>query len=182
MEFISDAQVAAHCSMNDTLNLMMEAFGFLSSDQATVPLRTHLHVSESVRSLIMPVAVSQVSTFGLKAVSLADNNEKRGLPRIHGSILLFDGQTGEPVCVLEAEYITSLRTGAAVGLATEVEWEALTDTGGGQAVRVEGVMLPLLDLRRILGPGSRIEASDTLRIVVVEQGQRRAAMVVDVVT
>jgi len=39
---------------------------------------------------------------------------------IHGLVLLFDSITGEPRCLIDGEYLTALRTGAASGLATDL--------------------------------------------------------------
>jgi ornithine cyclodeaminase/alanine dehydrogenase len=41
-----------------------------------------------------------------------------GIPAIQGVVLLIDGSTGEFLSVMDGEYLTALRTGAASGLAT----------------------------------------------------------------
>ena len=99
---------------------MKEAFRALSKRQALVPERIHLPVTDESLSLVMPVCDLKTLRFGLKVVNLADRNPDRGLPRIHGTILLFDRETGEPKSLMNAEKITALRTGAAVGMATDL--------------------------------------------------------------
>jgi ornithine cyclodeaminase len=106
--------------MPQAIEAMKVAFSKLSSGEANVPVRTNLPVTQQTLSLIMPMSIQGYATFGLKAVSLTADNADRGLPMIHGLVLLFDSKTGEPRCLLDGEYLTALRTGAASGLATDL--------------------------------------------------------------
>lgn len=51
--------------------------------------------------------------YGLKLVSWFGENGKKGLPLLYGTTLVFDSNTGVPLGLLDAEYITGMRTGAA---------------------------------------------------------------------
>ncbi|MCT4563021.1 MAG: ornithine cyclodeaminase family protein [Maledivibacter sp.] len=51
--------------------------------------------------------------FGLKLVSWFGENPKKDLPALIGSTMVFDAKTGMPLGLLNAEYITGMRTGAA---------------------------------------------------------------------
>ncbi len=51
--------------------------------------------------------------FGLKLVSWFSKNTEKNLPALIGTVLVFDSRTGEPKGILDGEYITSMRTGAA---------------------------------------------------------------------
>lgn len=51
--------------------------------------------------------------FGLKMVSWFDNNPKKGLPALVGTILVADAATGAPKGILDGSFITGIRTGAA---------------------------------------------------------------------
>lgn len=51
--------------------------------------------------------------YGLKLVSWFEKNLERGLPPLYGTILVFDSETGVPLGLLDAGYLTGLRTGAA---------------------------------------------------------------------
>jgi ornithine cyclodeaminase len=99
---------------------MRVAFAKLSAGQANVPIRTNLAVTDQTQSLVMPVSIDGCPTFGLKAVSVTAGNAERKLPMIHGLVLLFDSETGEPRSLIDGEYLTALRTGAAAGLATDL--------------------------------------------------------------
>lgn len=68
----------------------------------------------------MPAFFEQERQLGMKVVSLFPNNATRNLPAINGVILLLDATTGEPKALMDASYLTSLRTGAVSGLATRI--------------------------------------------------------------
>ncbi|UBU09747.1 ornithine cyclodeaminase family protein [Nonomuraea gerenzanensis] len=65
--------------------------------------------------LLMPAATRRYA--GVKAVSIAPANPERGLPRIQGTYLLFDGDTLAPLAALDGIALTSLRTPAVSALA-----------------------------------------------------------------
>lgn len=51
--------------------------------------------------------------FGHKTVSWFGENSRRGLPELTGAIMIFSAETGFPLGLLDAAYITGIRTGAA---------------------------------------------------------------------
>ena len=51
--------------------------------------------------------------FGHKTVSWFGANEAKGLPTLIGTLVIYDASTGAPVGVMDASYITGMRTGAA---------------------------------------------------------------------
>ena len=56
---------------------------------------------------------------GVKIVSVAPLNRKRGLPCVLGEYLLRDAETQQLLAILQAEEMTAYRTGAATGVATD---------------------------------------------------------------
>ncbi len=52
----------------------------------------------------------------VKSFSFFENNPAKGLPVTDSMVILFDAQTGFPVCVMEANWITSLKTGASTAV------------------------------------------------------------------
>jgi ornithine cyclodeaminase/alanine dehydrogenase len=66
----------------------------------------------------MPAYVEPAGLYGLKfAGGFVNNPSQHDLPYVMGSMMLFDPHTGVLVAVMEAEYITSMRTGATAGVA-----------------------------------------------------------------
>lgn len=51
--------------------------------------------------------------YGLKLVSWYGENPAKDLPALYGTTLVFNSNTGAPLGILDAEYITGMRTGAA---------------------------------------------------------------------
>ena len=54
--------------------------------------------------------------YGLKLISYNENNPKIGLPKVNATALVCDGKTGKLIAILNAEPITSYRTGAAAAI------------------------------------------------------------------
>ena len=50
--------------------------------------------------------------FGLKLVSWFADNEKKKIPTVLGTVMVFDAKTGAPKGVVDGTYITGVRTGA----------------------------------------------------------------------
>ncbi|MCG5215029.1 ornithine cyclodeaminase family protein [Streptosporangium sp. KLBMP 9127] len=65
--------------------------------------------------LLMPAAWGAYA--GVKIATVAPGNATRGLPRIQGAYLLFDGHTLAPLATLDGIALTSLRTPAVSALA-----------------------------------------------------------------
>jgi alanine dehydrogenase len=58
-------------------------------------------------------------SIGLKAGGFWKNNESLGKINHQSTMLLFNPETGEPVCLLDANYLTGIRTGAAGAVAAK---------------------------------------------------------------
>jgi len=71
-------------------------------------------------ALFMPVYLPGCEQIGLKTVTVFQENPRKGLPVIHALLLIMDGRDGRPLAVMDGEYLTALRTGAASGLATDL--------------------------------------------------------------
>ena len=76
-----------------------------------VPQRLHLDRGENTL-LLMPCFGEKY--FSTKLVSVFPENLKKKKPMIYGSVVLNDGETGEPLAVLDGSKLTAMRT-AAVG-------------------------------------------------------------------
>jgi ornithine cyclodeaminase len=67
--------------------------------------------------LLMPSAAAGAA--GVKLASVVAANPERGLPRIQGVYVLFDGETLAPVALLDGIALTDLRTSAVSALAVQ---------------------------------------------------------------
>lgn len=165
IKIISDREVEERISMKRAIELMQEAFVQISQRSARVPVRSSLNSNDNKgRVLFMPAYSPVYNLFGIKTVSVFPENTKKGLPSIHGKILVFDDQSGIPKGLLDAEYLTALRTGAASGLATDLlahpnsKVLAIFGTGAQSRTQVSAI-LEVRKIEEILIYGTSLEKS-----------------------
>ena len=84
---------ALNAALPGAIEAMREAFTALSSGGATVPLRLGLETDRGV-TLLMPAHLHAADQAGAKVVSVYPANAGRGLPVIHGVVLVIDTATG----------------------------------------------------------------------------------------
>ncbi|MBM1135994.1 hypothetical protein JO972_06940 [Verrucomicrobiaceae bacterium 5K15] len=131
--------------MPRAIELMRQAYADLTEGKVDSPLRTAL-VNEGGTVLYKPAYSSGAGIFCVKVVSVFADNVNRGLPVTPGIIVVNSSETGMPLAILEAGYLTSLRTGAATGIATEVlapadaTIGALFGTGGQSRHQLEAML------------------------------------------
>jgi ornithine cyclodeaminase len=82
-------------------------------------LRSIIPLSEGRLFGVMPGAMGAHAPFGAKLISVFQENSARGRPSHQGLVILFDHESGAPVCVLDAGEITAIRTAAASAVATD---------------------------------------------------------------
>jgi len=106
--------------MAEAVAAVEQAFRALSAGETDVPLRTPIPVRENNGiALFMPGYLPAGKALGLKVVSVFPDNLAKGLPTINAAFILVSPETGEPLALMEAGYLTALRTGAASGVATK---------------------------------------------------------------
>jgi ornithine cyclodeaminase len=108
--------------MAQAIAAMKSAFAALSAGQAEVPLRCRLDVAlHQGTTLCMPAFIAGTEeALAVKVVSVFGRNASLGLPAIAGAVLVLEPHTGRPVALLEGGTLTSIRTGAASGAATDL--------------------------------------------------------------
>lgn len=57
--------------------------------------------------------------YSCKALGAMPSNVEKGMPRASGTITLFDPETKSPVCIMDAQVISAIRTGAVSALAAK---------------------------------------------------------------
>jgi ornithine cyclodeaminase len=117
---LSQQEVQQCITMKQAISIMDSAFKEYYAKKTVLPLRTPV-VLEQENGLMftMPAYLSQQKALGLKVVSVFPDNATLGKPAINGVLLVMSEQTGEALAIMEAGYLTALRTGAVSGLATQ---------------------------------------------------------------
>ncbi len=107
--------------MSQAIEAMKGAFRELSAKQALVPLRTHVSLPEAKGDvLVMPAYSPAAKRFSVKVITLFEDNVTLQLPFIQAMVMVFDGNTGSPLAIMEGTSLTAIRSGAASGAATDV--------------------------------------------------------------
>lgn len=124
---------------------MADAYTSLSTGNVESPLRTAL-VNDKGTVLYKPAYSQSAGIFCAKIVSIFPGNAAQGLQVTPGIIMVNSAETGMPVAMIEAGYLTSLRTGAATGIATktfarvDAKTAALFGTGGQSRHQLEALL------------------------------------------
>ena len=118
---LSKRDIKSLISMSDAIDLVKNAFHELREGRAVVPLRSSIEVSPgSATLLLMPAYMPGLSALGFKAVSIFQENGRRGLPTANAMVCMIDPETGVPVALLNGAYLTALRTGAVSGASAQL--------------------------------------------------------------
>lgn len=95
------------------VDLMAETLAQFSSHRVTQPVRTAVPVGPPGQYLgVMPALIPATGALGAKLVSVVPSNAARGLSSHLGIVVLFDTETGALRAVMDARYITEVRTAA----------------------------------------------------------------------
>jgi ornithine cyclodeaminase/alanine dehydrogenase len=108
-------------NMKDAIGVVEGAFSELAAGTANMPDRTVI-VDPEVGGWIgfMPAYLKSSGAVGVKAVTVYKENPKKfNLATTLGTIILLDQKTGKAVSVMDAGYLTAVRTGAVTGVATK---------------------------------------------------------------
>jgi ornithine cyclodeaminase/alanine dehydrogenase-like protein (mu-crystallin family) len=146
LRLLSAEDVRTVLPMSVAIDAMHEAFRVLAWGEVDVPPRTHLELPhEHGSALFMPAATREPVRVGSKMLTVCAANHDRGLPLVHGVMVMFNTDTGEPDGLLECTTLTALRTGAASGLATallarsDVSRVAIIGSGAQARTQLEAV-------------------------------------------
>ena len=119
MRFIDREEVSRRLTYDVCIPIVRDAMIALSSGETLQHLRTILPLSDGRLFGIMPGALGPHAPFGAKLISVFHENFAKGIQSHQGLVLLFDPESGAPVCVVHAGEITAIRTAAASAAATD---------------------------------------------------------------
>jgi ornithine cyclodeaminase/alanine dehydrogenase-like protein (mu-crystallin family) len=118
LRILSETDCRAVLDMAAAIEIQAEAFALLAEGRSVEGLRSFAASEDPPGVAIFnPCFLRGGAGYGIKVISDFYDNEKHGAVRMSGLVALFDGTTGHPFALLEAGYLTDLRTGAGTGLA-----------------------------------------------------------------
>jgi N-[(2S)-2-amino-2-carboxyethyl]-L-glutamate dehydrogenase len=117
IRYLTRAEVVRAAEGIDPVAVVRAALAWHANGRTTLPAEAYLPWNTSTgafaRSLALPAAVwGERAVLGLKLINSSLDNPGRGLPRAQGLTMIFDRETAYPVAIMEAAYLSSLRTAA----------------------------------------------------------------------
>jgi alanine dehydrogenase len=105
--------------MKDCMTAVEKAFAELACGTAVLPLRINITPPNGL-ALYMPAYLKEMNALVCKVVTVYKNNPAEyHLPTTIGKLMLQNPDTGEVICIMDAGYLTAVRTGAVSGVATK---------------------------------------------------------------
>jgi ornithine cyclodeaminase/alanine dehydrogenase-like protein (mu-crystallin family) len=114
VRYLSRADVeAVGLTGTEVIEILDSAFRAKRAGDVEMPPKIGVHPREDAFIHAMPAYLSDSDAVGLKWVAGYPSNQPLGIPYIHGLLVLSDAETGRPLAVMDATWITELRTAAA---------------------------------------------------------------------
>lgn len=118
MLILSDSDIAEVLEMDETIDVVEEAFREYARGGVVMPPRSTIMVDKHNGSIsFMPSYIEKTEAEAAKIISIYPDNPERGLPTTMAWIIVNDPETGEVLAFMDATYITAMRTGAISGVA-----------------------------------------------------------------
>lgn len=118
MLFLSDNDVQRLITMREAIDAVEEAFKELYLGKAILPERTTLMLKNGSISQ-MSAYLEEANVAVTKVFGIFPKNAKYNLPTTVATLLVYDIETGKIAAVMDATYLTAIRTGAVSGVATK---------------------------------------------------------------
>ena len=140
--------------MPGCIEIVEEAFRQLALGTVIMPQRTAIRIPQyHGLQLGMPAYIGgELDTLALKVVTVyPDNPAQHKLPTTIGVLLLNDARTGAPLAIMDAGFMTAMRTGAVSGVATKYLAREDSKTVGvfGAGVQAETQLMAVCAVRPI---------------------------------
>ena len=104
-------------TMAEVVAVVENMFREKGAGRAEMPPKPGIHPADDAFIHAMPGYLPELGAAGVKWISGYPGNREAGLPYISGLLIMNDPDTGLPTAVMDATWITAVRTGAATGVA-----------------------------------------------------------------
>jgi ornithine cyclodeaminase/alanine dehydrogenase-like protein (mu-crystallin family) len=114
VRYLSRADVeSVGLSGTEVIEILDRAFRAKREGGVEMPPKIGVHPRDDAFIHAMPAYAAELDAVGLKWVAGYPGNQDLGLPYIHGLFVLSDADTGRPLAVMDATWITEVRTASA---------------------------------------------------------------------
>ena len=115
VRWLSREEVKSLLTMTDVMDSVEDAFLQHSLQNVQMPPKIYLDFLKYGGDLrAMPAYLEKQDIGGVKIVNVHPNNPNKGLPTVMAVLIINDPSTGAPLAIMDATYLTDLRTGASV--------------------------------------------------------------------
>ena len=140
--------------MADIVEALDKMFEEKGAGRVEMPPKPGIHTRKDAFIHAMPAYIPSLQSAGMKWVSGYPENHKKGLPYISGLLVLNDPDTGLPLAVMDATWITGQRTGAATAVAAKYLARKESSSVGIVACGVQGrsnleALVCLFDIKKV---------------------------------
>lgn len=120
IRIITQEQVKALIDFKNVIQIIEESFIHYCSGQNKVfpVIREHIQKHRGIFG-IKSGYLTEADTLGFKAGGFWIENKSRDVPTHQSVIVLFNPSTGQPICLMDGNHITILRTGAVGAIAAK---------------------------------------------------------------
>jgi len=121
MKVLKNEEIKKLIDLREAMKIMKATFVQISQKKVIMPKRISLTIKNKKGTMLfMPGYLKENKALGIKIIGVFIENYQKGIPTISGLIILNNPETGEPISVMDAQYITSLRTAATSAIATDL--------------------------------------------------------------
>ena len=104
-------------SMTEIIAVIDKMFKEKGQGRIEMPPKPGIHTRDNAFIHAMAAYIPGLNAAGVKWVAGYPENQKKNLPYISGLLILNDPETGIPLAIMDATWITAMRTGAATAVA-----------------------------------------------------------------
>jgi len=120
MVYLTEGQVQKVMPVYKAIPVVRQSHKDCSNGLILYSDRITLHVrGDDASAIWLPACAKHLPYFGVKYATGFPANAAKGLPTVISQISLYSANTGELLCVLCANYLTAVKTGASAAVATD---------------------------------------------------------------
>jgi alanine dehydrogenase len=153
--WLSGDDVERTLKMREVIKAVEDAFRYHGLRRIQMPPKVYLYFEKYNGDLrAMPAYIPDLDEAGVKIVNAHPQNPSKGFPTVIAIYVLNDPSTGAPLAVMNATYLTDMRTGAASAIAAKYlarkDAKVLGIIGCGRQARTQLLAISeLFDLERV---------------------------------
>ncbi|HVA38047.1 MAG TPA: ornithine cyclodeaminase family protein [Candidatus Dormibacteraeota bacterium] len=120
MLVLREHEIAPLLPIRDAVHAVERALRAQSDGTARMPLRIGVPAHAGILAAMPGSLLGEGGALGAKLVTVFEGNAELRIPTHQGAVMLFDPATGTPSALLDARYLTEVRTAAVSAVATRL--------------------------------------------------------------